>query len=162
MKVLGSVALAAFISIPAFAADAPKLKDGKLSIEAEKGKINKKMKLVKDAKASAGVVMVADKGGEAVYEFIADEAGDYVIWGRVLGATGTTDSFFVIVNDEKTKTWDISSKTYTWRPVINRGDKSPKVTLKKSKNTIKIKNREAKAKLDKLYIAKPGQKPPKK
>lgn len=162
MKVLTTAILAAFISIPAFAAETPKMKDGKLTIEAEKGKINKKMKVVKDEKASGGVVLVSAGGAEAVYEFIADEAGDYVIWGRVIGDTGNTDSFFVIVNDGKTKTWDIGGKDYNWRKVIHRGDKSSNVKLKKGKNTIKIKCREPKAKIDKLYIAKPGQKPPKK
>ena len=160
MRILGSVVLAAFISIPAFAEDAPKMKDGKLTIEAEKGKINKNMKAVKDEKASGGVVLVSDKGGEAVYEFVADEAGDYIIWGRVIGESGTSDSFFVIVNDEKDKTWDMTCKTYTWKQVKGREDKTAKVKLKKGKNTIKFKHRESGAKLDKIFIAKPDQKPP--
>ena len=161
MKSMCVLIFATTFTMSVFAeATTPKLKDGKLTIEAESGKISGKMKIVDDKKASGGKAVVSDKNGVLEYEFIVDEAGDYVIWGKGIGPAPTKDSFFVIVNSGNKMIWDMSSKKYKWRPM--RGRKYPaKQKLKKGKNTLKLEYRESGAVIDQIYIAKVGQKPPK-
>ena len=156
-----SVMIAVVLGVSVFAVDALKMKDGKVTIEAEKGKISGKMKVVDDQKASGGKAVVSAKGGVLEYEFTVDEAGDYVIWGRVIGVKGNQDSFFVVINEGPQLIWDTNAKKYTWKPVKGR-NKPAKHKLKKGKNTLKIKCREPNATIDKIFVAKPGVKPPKK
>jgi hypothetical protein len=161
IKSMCTLVLAAAFGMSAFAADTPKLKDGKLTIEAETGKISGQTKVVEDKVASGGKAVVSVKGGTIVYEFIVDEAGDYVIWGKIIGPDGNKDSFFVVVNGGEKLIWDMGAKKYTWKAM--KGRKKPsRHKLKKGKNTLKLSYREPQAKIDQIHIAKPGQKPPKK
>ncbi|MCF6177713.1 MAG: hypothetical protein L3J71_18305 [Victivallaceae bacterium] len=160
MKALCVIMLAAVFSCSVFAGDAPRMKDGKLTIEAESGKANEKMKIVKDEIASGGGAIVSAKGGVVVYEFMVDEAGEYVIWGKVLGPDGNKDSFFVIINGEEQIIWDMGCKSYTWKAIKGRKNKDIKHKLKKGKNRITLKCREPEARIDQIHITKPGNKPP--
>jgi hypothetical protein len=161
IKSTGIMLFAAAFGISAYAAEIPTMKDGKLKLEAEKGKISGPMKVKDDKAASAGKAVVSAKGGALEYEFIVDEAGEYVIWGRVIGPDGNKDSFLVSINGGPQLIWDIGNKKYGWRPM--RGRKKPsKHKLQKGKNTLKLSYREPEAVIDEIFIAKPGVKPPKK
>lgn len=111
------------------------------------------MEIRDDATASGGEMLVSG-GGRAIYEITFPEDGDYIIWGRVLGADGSGDSFFVGINvDDPGNLWDVPQGSWTWDKVSNRDGKDPVIfKISKGVNSIVFKTREARTQLDKIFF----------
>ncbi len=96
-----------------------------------------------------------DSSGEATYTINIKEAGDYIIWGRVLAPAGDQNSFFVNVDNKGDKLWDMAqSSSWDWQIANDRNSGANPVvfTLSKGKHTITIKQREYNSALDMLLV----------
>ena len=93
-------------------------------------------------------------GGYAEYTFQIPEAGDYVIWGRVIAGNNRDDSFFVSTDGNNFALWDVQiSNTWIWDQVNDRGGADPFVFhLAAGQNTLIIDQRETGTKLDRILI----------
>jgi predicted lipoprotein with Yx(FWY)xxD motif len=157
--------LAASLTLAAGSFAADKLVEGKLTIAAESGTVTAPITL----QEVDGLKMVvgAKSGGLAAYEFEVTEAGNYVIWGKVAGFDGNSDSFFLQVDDQAKGIWDIGSNKDgkpRWIKYVCRKDQAAKkrdgiVSLSAGKHKVEISSREARARLEALFIGKPGLKP---
>ena len=101
----------------------------------------------------------------ATYHVTLTQPGEYVLWGRVRAPDGDDDSFFVQVDNGADNLWDVTNSSgWSWDRVSHRGNGSiatPQInpvrfTLAAGTHTIRIKQREAGTRLDKLYLASPG------
>ncbi len=116
------------------------------------------MKVSSDSKASnGGFIYVPNElgyNGKATYNVNIKKAGDYLLWGRVIGPGPYDDSFFVEIDSKGLNLWDMGGQTsWNWQVVRNRGDKDAKVfSLSKGAHTISIRQREDGAKIDKLLL----------
>jgi len=92
--------------------------------------------------------------GYAEYVFELPEAGDYVIWGRVLAPHGGDDSFFVSIDSGDYALWDTEqSSTWVWDQVKNRGGPDPVVYyLEAGEHVLTIAQREDGTKIDRILI----------
>jgi arylsulfatase A-like enzyme len=90
----------------------------------------------------------------SIYTVNITQTGKYVLWGRVIAASETDDSFFVQVNDGFYNTWDIEVGTpWHWDVVNNRSKVDPVIfNLQEGNHTVKIILREDGAKLDKILL----------
>jgi hypothetical protein len=159
----GLLAVSLTLAASSFAAD--KLEAGKLTIKAESGTVTAPMTL----QEVDGVKMVigAKSGGSAAYEFEVTEAGKYIIWGKVAGFDGNSDSFFLQIDDQAKATWDIGSNKDgkpRWIKYVCRKDYAAKkrdgiVTLAAGAHKLVISSREARARLEAFFIGKPELKP---
>lgn len=90
----------------------------------------------------------------ATYSVTIAQAGEYILWGRVIANNGKDDSFIVQVDSAFNNVWSIAiGASWHWDEVNNsyNGD-SVKFFLNRGKYTIKIKLREDGARLDKLLL----------
>jgi hypothetical protein len=71
------------------------------------------------------------------------EAGNYVIWGRVLAVNGGDDSFYISMDGGDFALWDTQQAgSYVWDQVNNRGDSDPVVYyLAAEEHTLTIKTK---------------------
>jgi hypothetical protein len=95
--------------------------------------------------------------GFAEYRFTVQEAGDYVIWGRVNGGSKADKSFFVAVDDGPYIQWNTPvqsvATSWVWDQVSQQGGEDAAVfTLEAGTHTLVIKQREDGTKLNKLLI----------
>jgi hypothetical protein len=137
----------------------------KVWFEAESGTLHAPMVAAQSALASSGQYILAPNGagnifdsalsgGYANYTFTVPEAGNYVIWGRVLAATGGDDSFYVSMDGGVYALWDtVISTVWAWDQVNNRDVADPVVySLTAGQHTLIVKQREGGTKLDRLLI----------
>ncbi len=91
---------------------------------------------------------------EAVYEIEIAQAGEYVLWGRVIAPTGEDDSFYVQMDDGEDNVWDVSQgSSWHWDQANNRGVADPVIfLLTAGHHALKIKAREDGTKIDKLLL----------
>jgi hypothetical protein len=117
-------------------------------------KIVAPMRIEEDVAASGGEYLIGDGQGYAIYDVMIPEDGDYVIWGRILGTDGGSDSFSVGVNvDDPGNIWDVPQGGWTWDEVSNRNGANPVIfEMSKGKNSIMVKTREMGTKLDQLFL----------
>ncbi len=146
-----------------------------LWIEAEDGNIYSPMVIDSNAQASGELCILAPKGsgnyktissdaGRAVYTFDIQQAGNYVIWGRVIANDAASDSFFVSVDSQSAMAWHTirgERDTWTWDVISERNvsdvfdTTNPKVyALSAGTHTITFTQRENGTMLDKLLITK--------
>ena len=140
-----------------------------LFIEAEDADIlTADFEIANDASASSSnYIWVPDgtgwdpRKGEATYNIHINSSGDYVIWGRVIAANGSCNSFFAQIDDGFEALWAINlSANWQWDAVNHWGNGTEinpeidpvNVTLSAGDHTLKIKQREDGTKLDKLLI----------
>ena len=134
-------------------------------IEADNGYLQAPMELVSDVDASSGMSIWVPNGqgsvynpsqdaGYAEYDFEVPEAGNYVIWGRVLAVNGRADSFFISMDSGDFALWDTQQAgSYVWDQVNNRGDSDPVVYyLVAGAHTLTIKQREDGTIIDRILI----------
>jgi len=71
-------------------------------VEAESGELTAPMATASNSGASGGIYVASTAGnaGVASFEFSVDEAGDYVLQARVVGPSGSSNSFFVGLDNE--------------------------------------------------------------
>ncbi len=99
----------------------------------------------------AGVTLASNRGekkedGTAVYSFEIGEPGDYIIWGLVSAPDDTSDSFWISVDGEKTRQWNLKTGSgWHW----SRGGPH---YLSNGQHTLTIHWREDGSKLDRILI----------
>ncbi|MCB9747816.1 MAG: fibronectin type III domain-containing protein [Candidatus Omnitrophica bacterium] len=116
-----------------------------------------------DANASGGVYVYSPNGQyeqwspgsvETTYTLDIAQTGDYVIWGRVIGATGNDDSFYVQIDGGSDYLWSVEiNSTWIWDQVSSFGGADPVVFhLTAGIHTLHVKQRENGVKIDKLVV----------
>ncbi len=85
--------------------------------------------------------------GMATYSVNVPVSGTYVLWGRVIAPSGSDDSFFAQLNSGINIRWDlVNGKTWHWTKL------NTSFALTAGTHTIKIKQREDGAQLDKILL----------
>jgi M6 family metalloprotease-like protein len=135
-----------------------------LGIEAESGVLTSPMTTAADANASAGycIYSATANQGLASYTFSVPQAGNYVIWCRVLATNWDADSCSVSMDGGTELVYDaaenIQSSTWQWTRVIGRLESqgvnlNPRIfNLTTGSHTLAIRGREAHLKLDRFII----------
>ena len=129
-----------------------------IDIEAEDGDINNSMVASADNNASSGMFIWAPNGGVsggyAEYSFDVEEAGNYIVWGRVQSPNGDDNSFYVSMDGGADSLWDTTiSSSWVWNRVSHRNGSDPVVyNLSMGNHTLVIKQREDGTKLDEIII----------
>ena len=136
-------------------------------LEAEEGIINSPMETDWGNDASAGAyIWIPDTVGNALdstrdsgyaeYNFDVLEAGDFVVWGRVVANSAQDDSFFVSMDGGAYALWDTfrgGEEIWVWDQVSDRPTADPVIFhLDAGIHTLAIKQREDGTKLDRLLI----------
>lgn len=90
----------------------------------------------------------------ATYTVNVAQAGEYVLWGRVIAANEKEDSFFVQIDNGFHNIWQVEiGESWLWDVVNNRGKIDPVIfVLGEGRHTIKIILREDGARLDKMLL----------
>ncbi|MCM2465684.1 right-handed parallel beta-helix repeat-containing protein [Methanoculleus oceani] len=98
-----------------------------------------------------GVTLAGNRGerntiGSAIYSFEVEEAGDYVVWGLASASHEESDSFWISVDGEGTRRWDLEAGSdWRWnREGVHR--------LSSGQHTLTIHWREKNSKLDGILI----------
>jgi hypothetical protein len=105
----------------------------------------------------------SNESGQAVWTFTAPTAGDYYVWSRVIAATDSTDSFFVIPTGDTEDIYDAAegswSPNWQWTRLNGRDGTgvpmtlNPRiVTLVAGTNSITFRGREVNSRLDRVFI----------
>lgn len=134
-------------------------------LEAEDGILESPMTIGEDMAASGdafievpngtGSVMnlKAKSAGSAEYVFSIPETGRYMIWGRVLAASGKDDSFFVSIDGTVIATWHTAqSDTWIWDAVRDGTSPAQPFFLESGEHVLVVMQREDGAKLDQIRI----------
>ncbi|MCP4745024.1 MAG: hypothetical protein GY874_02630 [Desulfobacteraceae bacterium] len=137
----------------------------KIWIEAEDGDIYSPMTIADDPEASAQGYIQAPNGsgyhssaskeyGYSEYTFVVPSAGNYIVWGRVLAASGQDDSFFVSMDNGLSALWDVQmSDSWVWDQLVDRGQTEPaSYYLTAGTHTLTVYQREDGSKLDRILI----------
>jgi phage pi2 protein 07 len=151
-------------------------KDVKIWLEAEDSDIGTPMVIADDAGASAGgYVWVpngngnfwspSDDAGRMEVSFQVPDAGDYIIWARVMANSGSDDSFFVAVDGKGPITWAaMHGETWVWDTVGGQSatdDPNASITgamyLEAGVHTIVFSQREDGTKLDRILVTNDAQ-----
>lgn len=113
------------------------------------------------AAASAGAYLVTPDDttgtGEAIFEFAAQAAGDYHVWGRVRAGgerSQKSDSFRVSVDDGQPVDWHMRvGNDWAWRQVHELLAEEPTTfRLEPGEHRLHIATREREAQIDALFI----------
>ena len=143
-------------------------------IEAEDADIYAPFVIAGDSTASGEAYVWAPNGsgnfsslssnaGRAVYTFEVAEAGDYVVWGRLIATSGSSDSFFVSVDGQPAMTWHVlqGGDTWVWDVITDRlfsderNSSNPNVYhFDTGTHSIEFIQRESGVKLDRLVLSK--------
>jgi hypothetical protein len=133
-----------------------------LELEAELGALSG-LATVNDATASGAkyITTLTATSGTATYALTA-RGGTYVVWARVVGASSTSDSFFVSMDSGAEDVFDIAEGTWSsswqWSRVNGRAggaalSLNPRTfDLSSGSHTLAFRGREAGARLDRLII----------
>jgi hypothetical protein len=137
----------------------------KLWLEAEEGQLNIPMEIARDDEASLGEYIwvpngkgnnrdPANNAGYAEYVFEVTQAGNYIIWGRIIAKSRKDNSFFISVDDgDYTKWHTITSKEWIWDQVGDQKGADPVIYyLDAGEHSLIIKQREDGTKIDKILI----------
>ena len=144
------------------------------SFEAECGFIGNSWSVLNDPNASEEIYVEPIPGQNSIssppadtldfltYVAEIDVAGDYELYGRVIGLTGSSNSFWVRVNNGNWIRWDdLFAGSYVWIPVYNSdlGNAPVSFTLPVGTTRIDFALREEGAQLDKVFLTLDGPPP---
>ena len=103
--------------------------------------------------------------GEVHMRFYVEEAGDYVIWGRVLAPSTSDNSFYIRLDNGEELLWDVygpdkdnTAQAWWWDHVRDRetsrkaGLDSLVFALNKGWHTLTLRSREAGTRIDRLLV----------
>ena len=122
------------------------VEDMQLWIEAEQGDLYDPMQIGSDGNASDGEYISATTGGYAEYSFDVPVAGTYYVWGRTIGATGGSNSFFIAADNGGDMAWHLPiSMEWNWSQAVS-------IYLEAGQHTLIVSRRENNAQLDKILI----------
>ena len=144
----------------------PPAPTGPISLEAESGTLTVPMARRSHSGATGGeyVSTSTSQQGTVRFDFDVEQAGDYVIWARMLAPSADQDSFFVSVDGGAEDIFDAAegkwSSQWQWSAVNGRGGTAqplalnPRVfTLSPGHHTVTFRGREAGAGLDRIVIS---------
>jgi hypothetical protein len=138
--------LSVTVPVPAGATDATK------PFEAEIGTASGGMKISdNDPTASGGKYANAVSSGEINYNVFVPVSGTYRFAGWIKANDGSSDSFYLIVDGQSTNTWTLKYPANDWTYDL---DDSNTFKLSAGAHTLKLKYREAGAKIDRLVLVK--------
>jgi Bacterial Ig domain/Right handed beta helix region len=132
--------------------------------EAESAALVRPMTKHSDPAASNGVYIATstDNSGSAAFTVNIPSDGTYVIWGRIYGATDTSDSFFVSVDGSSKDIYDVAegrwAAAWQWTVVNGRGSGGPASIsprlfyLTAGTHKVEFDGRETGTRLDKIEI----------
>ncbi|MEZ4272353.1 MAG: hypothetical protein R3C68_13290 [Myxococcota bacterium] len=128
--------------------------------EAEKHNVASPMQVSSssDTSGDAYVSSAVEFSGQVDVLVQVPKSGDYIVWARVLGATVSTDSFFVAANGGSEDIYDVAEGTWSaqwqWTRVNGRNEgANPRVfALDGGLNTLSFRGREAGAGLDVILV----------
>jgi len=130
-----------------------------LFVEAESGTRVSPMILASDASASGGqyIYTQTDEAGSVSFQFNITQAGDYVVWCRVLSTDSGSDSFYVgwdsEIDDTYVTTPNSWSSAWQWTLLNGVNEGNPRIlTLGQGSHTLRFRGRESSTYLDALYI----------
>lgn len=135
-----------------------------LTLQAESGTLGAPMQALVDAAAGGGkyVSTTTANTGTATIAFNTTTAGTYIVWCRVLGASASSDSFFVSVDGGAEDIYDTTegswSASWQWTKLNGRNGLTPLTlnprtfSLGAGSHTIQFRGREVGAPLDQILI----------
>jgi beta-lactamase regulating signal transducer with metallopeptidase domain len=144
-----------------------------LWLEPEDGARNGPMESREDLNASSGGYVVVPDGsgndapeggpGQVSLTFQVPAAGEYVIWGRAIGANDNDNSFYISVDEGEEIRWDIETdggrllREWGWVPIRDPAAPTPDRALRRfpltaGPHTLRVRNREDGTRLDRLLI----------
>ena len=140
-----------------------------LYLEAETATASSPFEVVADANASGGECLALPEGvgngvGEASISFEVPYTDTYYMWGRVIAPTASDDSYYISINGDYDRTWDVLYEEHfpdwTWDQVAERGSGTfdgpefdpATFSLNAGTFTLTIKNREDGIMLDQILI----------
>ena len=98
------------------------------------------------ADASGGEYIYATTSGYAEYSLDIVESKTYYIWGRAIGTSGRSNSFYVTTDNGDDMTWHLPiAPAWNWSQAVS-------VYLEAGRHILTIKRRETGAQLDKMLI----------
>lgn len=142
-------------------------------MEAEDGQATAPMQIREDlAASSGGYVFVPDgKGndapeggaGQVTFTFDVPAAGEYVIWGRAIGAHDNDNSFYLSIDGGEELRWDVETpdgkllRSWGWIPLRDPAASTQRVPMRvqlaAGTHTLRLRNREDGTRLDRLLVA---------
>ncbi|MBN2092230.1 Ig-like domain-containing protein [candidate division KSB1 bacterium] len=152
--------------------DLQRANDNNIRIQAEMGALIPPMQIFKnDPNASGGKYITAPSGdpgdGRASYQIYIKEAGEYIVWCRVLAPSADNNSFFFIMDGGEKITWDIDYRqtNWYWDRVSNRGNGTEskpqfdpvKFYLTAGLHTFIVEEREFNTRIDNILLTKDTQ-----
>jgi hypothetical protein len=167
----GNKTTSSAVSVSVGNAPAPP-KNVRIVLEAEAGQIVKPMAKRSDPNASNGVYVSTNtaNSGSVSWTVAIPSDGTYVVWGRVYGATDSSDSFVVSVDGASQDIYDVAegrwAAAWQWTAVNGRGGGAPASIsprlfyLTAGNHTFKFDGREAGTRLDQILITNDLQSTP--
>ncbi len=141
---------------------------GEIWLEAECGSLGSKWQQLSDTEASGGTYVRIQNGNNSLgsapsgvndrisYTFNVAQAGDYIVWGRVIATNGGNDSFWVRIDGGTWIRWNEIAKGSIWQwDEVHDADNGKQVVtfnLSAGNHTLDIAFREDGTLLDKLFI----------
>ncbi|QHI68276.1 heparin lyase I family protein [Tichowtungia aerotolerans] len=136
---------------------------GRLEFEAENGELSGGLQRIAHSDASFGWCIEEPDGmtngtGFAEYEFELDEAATVHLWLLAYGETGNDDSIYVSMDGENHRYCGLpQGTTFSWKKIWEVGDSDPlEYSLSAGSHTLRLTRREQGARIDKVFIQKPG------
>lgn len=132
-----------------------------LAYEAEGGQINEPMVVVDDAQASGGAYVwsTVDESGSVAFPMEIEQAGDYMIWCRVLAQSDAFDSYYVSMDAGARIIYDTSlvngqphyDPNWQWT-LVNDQMSTQVFSLSVGSHLLEFSAREQRSPLDRLII----------
>jgi len=120
--------------------------------EAESGTLSGGMAVISnDSTASGQKYVQANSSGSVTYQINVLVAGKYQLAGWIEDANGSSNSFKVKMDSSSTSTWSLNEPVTSWTEDLFSGKT---YTLSAGVHTLKLKYREAGAKIDQLELIK--------
>jgi|GEM_PF-1246380 len=124
--------------------------------EAESGTLTSPMRKVASSSASGGYYIevpnnTGDNRGKATFTNSLS-AGNYLLWGRVMGPDASSNSFYAQIDSGTRYTWDIPvGKTWVWSR-LSQGSSPVIFNLSQGSHVLTIDGREDGSRLDRLLL----------
>jgi hypothetical protein len=135
----------------------------RLEFEAEAGRLGGAMKRIAHSDASFGLCLeepdgTAGEPGFAEYDFELSEPAELTVWLLAYGETGNDDSIYVSMDGETNRYCGIlQGTTFRWRELKEAGAADVlSYPLAAGSHTVRLTRREQGARIDKVFLQKPG------
>ncbi len=129
-------------------------------IEAESATLSGNFETLTDSGVSSCSYRRAtsSSGGTLTFNFNLSVTGNYVVFGRVYGLDGNSDSFYATMDGGTTHLWDIPG-SWSWDQVMDRTNGDQVFNLSAGAHSLVITPRETGARIDVIEITAQGNSP---